>query len=175
VTWLDPRLALVVGIGLTAAIWDVKTRRIPNVVTLGAAAAGLVYAIVEGGGSGAAWSLAGWTVGLVAFLPLFALGGLGGGDVKLLAAFGTWLGPVGALWAALAAALVGGAGALAIGTVSGYIGQALRNVLGALHFWAAFGPRPVPGLTLDDAPGPRLAYAIPIAIGALVSFWLTEA
>jgi prepilin peptidase CpaA len=172
---LDPRLALVLGIGVTAAIWDVRTRRIPNVVTLGAAAAGVLYAAVADGGGGLLWSLAGWATGLVLFLPLFALGGLGGGDVKLLAAFGAWLGPVGALWAGFSAALVGGAAALVVAAASGYAAQAFRNVVGALHFWAAVGPSPVPGMTLRDAPGPRLAYAIPIAIGAVVSLWLTEA
>ena len=58
--------------------------------------------------------------------PLFALGGMGGGDVKLLAAIGTWLGPFGALQATLWASITGGVLAIVVGIA----GQRVVLVLG---------------------------------------------
>ena len=52
--------------------------------------------------------MAGWIVGLLVFLPLFALRAMGGGDVKLLAAFGAWLGPALVFWVAVYGAIAGG-------------------------------------------------------------------
>jgi prepilin peptidase CpaA len=109
---------------------------------------------------------------LVLFLPLFALGGMGAGDVKLLAAFGAWLGPMGALWTALWASLAGGVFALVVAAWRGYLADALRNVVVIVGVWRAAGPSQVPGLTLADAGGPRLAYAVPIGVGAVVALWL---
>ena len=76
-----------------AAGWDLATRRIPNVLTFGAALAGFFVHGYIAGWSGAESSLAGWAVGVLFFFPMFALGGMGAGDVKLLAAVGAWLGP----------------------------------------------------------------------------------
>ena len=43
--------------------------------------------------SGLGWSLVGTIVGLALLLPLYAIGGMGAGDVKLLAGVGAWVGP----------------------------------------------------------------------------------
>jgi prepilin peptidase CpaA len=159
----------VVTLALVSTAVDLRTRRVPNVLTLGAAALGVAVHATAGG---ATQSLFGWLTGLVLFLPLFALGGLGAGDVKLLAAFGAWLGPVGALWAGLWAALVGGLLALAVGASQGYLGQACRNLWTMLGVWRTMGPSAVPGVTLEDARGPRLAYAAAISAGAVLSLWI---
>ena len=65
---------------------------------------------------GAAWAFAaaGWATGLALFVPLYALGGMGAGDVKLLGAIGAWLGPMGAVWTGLYGAIAGGVLALAV-------------------------------------------------------------
>ena len=54
------------------------------------------------------WSLAGTGVGLLSLLPLYAIGGMGAGDVKLMAGVGAWLGPWLTLWSFVSTALVGG-------------------------------------------------------------------
>src|SRR3954471_18021179 len=76
-----------------ACISDLRTRRIPNVLTFSAAGGALLFHLVSGGWNAAGWSLAGYGAGLLLFFPLFALRGMGAGDVKLLAAVGAWLGP----------------------------------------------------------------------------------
>src|SRR5438552_6001968 len=105
---------IIAVIGLTACVWDVRTRRIPNALTLGAAAAGIVFQVMDAGWSGLAHGLAGWALGVALFFPFFALRGMGAGDVKLLGAFGAWLGPARILYVAMAAALIGAAIAIAI-------------------------------------------------------------
>src|SRR5690348_16655973 len=93
-----------------AACWfDVRTRRIPNALTFGGAALGVLMATIAHGGSGAISSLLGLIVGLALFLPFWLLRGLGAGDVKLMAALGAWLGMPVVLMVAFYTALAGGA------------------------------------------------------------------
>jgi prepilin peptidase CpaA len=164
-------IALVVAVA--ACVTDLGMRRIPNVLTLGSALGGAGYHLVIGGLSGLAGAAAGWGVGFLVFLPLFALRGMGGGDVKLMAALGAWLGPGPVVWVALFAALAGGPLAVVVAASRGYLGRAFRNVWGLLMFWRIAGLRPHPTLTLDAAPaGPRLPYALPIAAGLVLTLWL---
>jgi prepilin peptidase CpaA len=163
----------IVAVALAASAWDVRTRRIPNALVFGAAIAGVLWAVAEGPAAMLS-SVLGWLVGLAVFFPLFALGGLGAGDVKLLAAFGAWLGPAGAIAAALWAALIGGVMATGVAAARGYLRQALRNLGAAIGLWLVVGPSTVPGMTLRDNDGPRLAYALPIGLGALVALWRAQ-
>ena len=156
----------VIGTGVMATASDLSTRRIPNLLTFGTAVVALVFAFATQGISGVGWALAGWAVGCALFLPWFLLGGMGAGDVKLLAGLGAWLGPAGALWAALYAGLVGGPLALVVAASSGYVKQSFTNLWGLLMFWRVMGVRPLPELTLRTAQSPRLPYALPIAAGA---------
>ena len=160
------------GVAALATFSDLRTGRIPNALTFGAMAGGLLFSAIHAGGAGLATSLLGGVVGLALFFPLFALGGMGGGDVKLLAAVGTWLGPLGALQTALWASLAGGLLAVVVAISRGYLSAALRNLSALLGVWRAVGPSPIPELTLTESHGPRLAYALPIGIGALVALWL---
>jgi prepilin peptidase CpaA len=159
-------------IALTACILDLRTGRIPNWLTFGGSAAGIATAMFVHGAAGAGLHLLGWTVGLAIFLPVFVLDGLGAGDVKLMACLGAWLGPIGVLWTALYAAMAGGVMALLVSVAAGYARQALRNIWTLLLEWFYTGIHPVPALTLEEGRGPRLAYALPIAAGALVTIWL---
>ena len=49
-----------------------------------------------------------WIVGVALFFPFFALGGMGAGDVKLLAALAAWLGPIDAVYMAMFSSIAGG-------------------------------------------------------------------
>ena len=76
----------VLAISLVAFVPDLRNRRIPNVLTFSAALAGLIYQTAAAGWIGTQGAVAGWLVGSALFLPFFLLGGMGAGDVKLLAA-----------------------------------------------------------------------------------------
>jgi prepilin peptidase CpaA len=166
-----PQLAAIV-VALMGCVMDLKTRRIPNVLTFGAAAGAFGFFLSSDGLSGLGWSLAGWLVGLVMFLPFFALRGIGGGDVKLLAALGAWLGPGTTVWLALWSAIAGGPLAVIVALSSGYLKKAFVNVGSLLMFWRVAGLKPHPALNLQTPGAPRLPYALPIAVGLMVTLWL---
>jgi prepilin peptidase CpaA len=100
---LLPMLALLAW----AAVQDVRTRRIRNWLTLSLAGAGLLISFVPHGGISPPQALLGLLVGFAVPFVLFALGALGGGDVKLLAAIGAWVGPADVLKIFIVAAIVG--------------------------------------------------------------------
>jgi prepilin peptidase CpaA len=163
-------IALVVA--TVAVVWDLSTRRIPNLLTFGAALVALVAHAYLGGWTALAMALAGWAVGVAFFFPLFALGGMGGGDVKLLGALGAWLGPIAVIWVALFAGIAGGIMAVVVAGFSGYLRKALRNVWGLLLYWRVAGLQPLPQLTLTaPSQAPRLAYAVPVLTGLMVTLW----
>lgn len=166
-----PAFAMIV-LGVLASWFDLRTRRLPNPLTFGAAALAVAYSATTGGVHAAVLSVAGWLVGLALFLPFFALGGLGAGDVKLLGAYGAWAGPAAACWMALYAAMAGGVLAVVVALAAGYLPQAVRNVSYLVMFWRTVGVRPLPELTLADARGPRLPYAVAVTAGAFAWLWL---
>ena len=86
----DLLLPLLISLAIAGA--DLRTRRIPNYLTLGGAAAGMGYQLGYHGWPGLADSLAGLILGLALLLFPYWKGGMGGGDVKALAAMGAWLG-----------------------------------------------------------------------------------
>lgn len=171
---MDTTLPQLIGLALAlvACVWDVRTRRIPQALTLGGAAAGVVFHLVTGGLGGLGSGLAGFGVGLAVFLIPFALGGLGAGDVKLMAALGAWLGPGAALWLAVYTAISGAILALGYSLLTGYFVQAVSNLWLLLSHWRVNGVRPLTELTLEHGRGPRLAYAVPILAGTMVTLWL---
>lgn len=103
-----------VGAGCVALVTDLSSRTIPNWLPLTSVAAGLACGLWSGGGRGLAIAAAGTALGFLVFLALHWLGGLGGGDVKLMAGFGALLGPAGILGAALAACVAGAVLAAAV-------------------------------------------------------------
>ena len=164
--------AAAILVALIAAVWDLKTRRIPNVLTFGSAALAVLTHLFLSGPAAAGLSLAGWLVGVAFFLPFFVLGGMGAGDVKLMAALGAWVGPATAVWVALFSLIAGGVIGLAVALAFGYLTQAFANVVWMFQFWRSEGPKPVPNVTLATHEGPRLAYAIPVFAGLMVTLWL---
>ena len=90
---------------------------------------------------------------------------------KLLAALAAWLGPGDAIPLALFSSMAGGACALVVALAHGYLRRAVRNVWLMLMHWRVAGLGPVPGLTLQDGRAPRVAYAIPIAVGVMCTLW----
>lgn len=160
------------AVALSACVFDLRNRRIPNGLTLAAACLAIGFHLAIGGGTGALRSVAGFAVGFGLFLPLFVLGGMGAGDLKLIAAIGAWLGPAGAAWAVLYSAVAGGVMAVGVAVATGRLRTALTNVWVLLCFWRLAGIGPVDGMTLSTSRGPRLPYALPIAAGLCLTLWL---
>ena len=73
---------------------------------------------------------------------------------------------------ALAAGVIGGVLAVGLALSRNYMAQAFSNVWSLLLFWRSAGLRPHPTITLAADGGPRLAYAIPISLGAVVALWM---
>jgi prepilin peptidase CpaA len=92
---------------IVAAAEDLRSRRIPNWLTFSLVLGGIVQSIAFGVTSTPLASVLGLCVGFAIPFVLFALGALGGGDVKLLAGVGAWFGPQAALNVFIIAAIVG--------------------------------------------------------------------
>src|SRR5246500_2269708 len=102
-------------VGLAATIDDLKRRHISNWICAAALAGGFGWHIGQYGlWPGALYALAGGAAGFAVFLIFYLLGGMGGGDVKLMAGFGALLGAGRLLEAALWTAGIGGIIALAV-------------------------------------------------------------
>ena len=91
-----------------AATIDGWKLKVPNWITFPMIVAGWIYAYASFGWNGLAASLAGTALGLALLLPAYAIGGMGAGDVKLLAGVGAWIGVNDTLWAFGVSALIGG-------------------------------------------------------------------
>ena len=104
---MSPAEVVALALGGTAVIGDLRSRTIPNWLSLSGVAAGILCGVCNGGLRGAAMAVAGAGAGFAILLLFHLLGGLGGGDVKLMAAFGALLGPSDVLTAAVIAAVAG--------------------------------------------------------------------
>lgn len=155
---------------LAACVTDLRARRIPNVLVLALGASGLLFSLVEHPiVPGAARAAGGMATGLAIWLPFWLLRKIGAGDVKLFAAAGAWLGPGGAVTAALAAALCGGL--LTVGWLLREQGMA-RTARGLLLGAAAVrGGAPPPDLLVVPATR-RVPYGLALAAGAALVAWL---
>lgn len=152
----------IVGVVGVAAVLDVRTGRIPNLLTYGAALLGLALAAWTGGLAGAFSGIAGLVVGLVPGMALFAAGVLGGGDAKLIAAVGALVGYPLIIDAVLLIFIVGGAMALSIIVWKGRTAEFLRGVAQLLWFLPVRGaPRAIP---VGDL---KMPFAVAIAVGTV--------
>jgi prepilin peptidase CpaA len=76
---------------VVAAIIDGWMLKVPNWITFPMIASGWVYSGVTGGWPGLGWSLVGTFFGLALLYGIYMVGGMGAGDVKLLAGIGAWV------------------------------------------------------------------------------------
>ena len=93
---------------IVAAVIDGAILKVPNWLTFPFILCGWMHWTLQDGLSGFGWSLLGTFVGMMLLLVLRNVGGMGAGDVKLLAGVGAWLGTVVTLYAFAATAIVGG-------------------------------------------------------------------
>lgn len=153
-----------------AAVSDVRTRRIPNVLVAFVAASGLLFSVTAFGlVGGLKHSLGGLLLGLAIWLPFYMVRWLGAGDVKLFAAAGAWLGIERTLVGALLAALLGGVLAVAwMLRAYGVAGTSARVTLGMAS------PRQVVNRPVDSKSRDAIPYGVALALGALAAAWLPQ-
>lgn len=147
---MSAQVAVAVGVGIAAVADDLKRRQIANWIPVAALAGGVGWQVGQHGWWGLVSAAAGAAAGFAAFLIFYLLGGMGGGDIKLMAGFGALLGAARLVQAALWTAALGGIIAL-----------------GVLAF--RFAVRLIKG---SAAPGGRLQsipYAPAIALGVWIS------
>jgi prepilin peptidase CpaA len=166
-------VAWVVSIILVeAAVIDGLKLRVPNWLTFHLVVGGLIYGARSHGTPGFLWALTGMGVGLATLLPLYAIGGMGAGDVKLMAGVGAWMGPAITFWAFVTSAVVGGVMAMAMVAWSGQfirhwvqfqaIGHEILTVRNPAKLAETAAARK-PTMML-------LPYGIPLAVGSIAYF-----
>lgn len=149
-----------------ACYGEIRERRIPNWLTLGAIALGVGAAAIEGGGDGLVDSLIGLAVAGGLFLPFCLLGVVGGGDMKLMAAVGAIVGWPMVLRVVCNTCIAGGLIAVALMAWHGVLLTTLANV-----FRIMVGmPRRTKGLRNP----PMVPYALAVTAGTLIAVFIQE-
>ncbi len=164
----EPRSLTLLLLLLTAAICDLRTRRIPNWLTVGGTTAALLYSLVAPPHSGGLlWALGGLGIGLGLMLPLYLLRAMGAGDVKLMAMAGSFIGPQGAWQAVIFVFIVGGLLAVVYALWHRVMGKLLRNTEQTVQLFfmtVAAGMRPDARASTAQSIG-SLPYGVSIALG----------
>jgi prepilin peptidase CpaA len=136
-----------------ATFTDLRSRRIPNWLVAPFLALGLVVSTWLHGWHGLGQSAAGFGLGIVLYGILFWMGGMGAGDVKLAAAIGVWIGPTQLFYALVVTAMAGGIMVLGWALFNGYLKDMFKGA--------------------GDHLKRKMPYAPAIAVGTLVSFFVT--
>ena len=156
---------------LLAIASDVRARRIPNALVVTMLGLGLAFSVLQPSPSAAGGplrALGGVALGLAIWVPFWLLRMLGAGDVKLMAAAGAWLGPMGTVEASLLAALIGGALAVLVVAAQGSgmaVARSMAMWLGAMQHGQWMRPVPV------SRARHQLPYGVALALGAAVAWW----
>ncbi len=158
---------------IVAAYIDGKELRVPNWITFPMVLAGLAYNTWVGGFPGLGWALVGMMVGLLTLLPLYSVGGMGAGDVKLMAGVGAWLGWQTTLYAFGVSAVVGAVMAVVMVWRKGAVEKHYGQMLAILNEWLTVkDPRKLSATARERKPRMMLLpYGIPICIGSIAYFW----
>jgi prepilin peptidase CpaA len=169
---LYPVVAL--ACALTGSVFDLRNRRIPNLLTLPGILFGLLLHLALDGWNGLGHSALAGLIAFVVFVIFWLAGGMGAGDVKLITAIGCILGgSMHVVWLLIYTALAGGVMAVGLALWRGRLKDTIMN-LGALVLHHRFeGLRPHPQLNVGNAQTLRLPYALAIAAGSAVTVCMT--
>ena len=164
-----------VVLAVAAGYTDVRWGKVFNALTVPFALLGLILNTIGGGWEGLLLSLGGLAAGFGLWLFSSFLGRiLGGGDIKLLMAFGALQGPVFMLWTFVYGALIGGAIALVLALRRGMLLRTFRQLGTSLYMRAVVkAPMDISGspgeiTPVGDAAEVRLPYAIALGLGAML-------
>jgi prepilin peptidase CpaA len=152
---MNMQVWIAIAVGVAATVDDLARRHIANWIPAAALAGGLGWQVGRAGWHGLLTALGGAVLGFCVFLVFYLLGGMGAGDIKLMAGFGALLGAELLVEAALWAAGIGGL--LAVGAIAW---RAIAKKLGTLLGTAGVAPTPD-----ERERGASIPYAPAITLG----------
>jgi len=148
---MNPQFLIALAVGTAATVTDLRTREIPNWIPVAALLAGFAFHLWTLGWRGLGVGFLGALSGFAIFLIFYLLGGMGGGDIKLMTGFGAVLGAGSLLVAAFWTAIAGGV---------------FAAVVVALNHWK----KPSSG-NPGDSSRASIPYAPVISLGAWIALW----
>jgi prepilin peptidase CpaA len=152
---------------VVAAVYDVRNGRIPNWLTGSLAVFGIGVQSWEYGWDGFLFSFGGLGVGLACLMFFYIKGGMGAGDVKLLGAIGTILGPGQVVLAFAFASMLGGLYSLALLFNQGGLRYVWDRVFLLLSTLKVTHAMPVSGKPIPA--DPKLRYALVLGLGTIIA------
>jgi len=160
---------------VVAAVIDGLKLKVPNWITFPMIISGWVYSVTlspYAGWEGLLYTLVGTAVGLALLLPLYAIGGMGAGDVKLLAGVGAWMWGTVTCYAFAVSAIVGGVIAIGMVLWKRSWGKHQAQFFLILDEIASIkDPEKLAEIAAERKPSMfLLPYGIPIAIGTIAFF-----
>ena len=158
---------LAAALALTAGITDFRYRKIPNWLTYPAIPIAVLLHWIIAGGHSALLSLAGAAVGLGVLLPFVLLGGLGGGDWKLMGALGAFLEPRRLVPVLVLTLMINGIMALVLVLWKKRVGRTARNV-GRITVAMFKFRAPGSDLSIDNSEAEKVPFGIAAAIATLL-------
>lgn len=170
--YMTGSVVLVLALAVRA---DLLEHRVPNALNLAGLILGLGLACLADGSSGIAYSAGGALVGCAALLPLYMAGGTGAGDVKLMGATGTFLGPSGAMLAAALTLITGAVLAIVIVLWRLVEPRSPLETSPPARASVAWRAAARAAATISIARKERFPYAVAIAVGVVATLWLRGA
>ena len=156
---------LLLGLLGIAVASDLHRHRIPNFLVVLGLVLGLAGQTYAGGVGGFGDGALGMLIGFGVFLPLYALGGMAAGDVKLMAMVGSFMTPHFALWTAFFSLIAGGLCGLLLVLVRGQVQQTLGR------YWLMLRARAYLAPATDEVAGKPFPYSVAILLGTLASVY----
>lgn len=148
-----------------------QQHRIPNILSLGGIVLGIVLQGWASGFSGALAGIGGTAVGLGIFIPFYLSHGMGAGDVKLMGAVGSFLGPTNALLATGLSLGAGGVIALVILLSRGGLGSLFKRYWATIECLITTKTLVHQPPALGEVAAMKFPYAAAIGIGTVATLW----
>lgn len=173
-----PAIVVLVA-SIIAAVTDLWKFKVYNILTLPLIVTGLLYNAVNGGWAGLLNSVLGLVFGFAILLIFYSMGGMGAGDVKLMAGIGAWLGMPITFYIFIASALAGGVYAVALMVLTNGVQEMLINMHILGHRMKTFSRHLIPDSRIevevkrDDRRKRLIPFATMVAVGVIATFiWM---
>ena len=153
---------LLAVIGLVACIYDLRTRLLPDWLTIGGMVVGIILAGALGGWDGLLVGVGGMACGLAVFWLMWSLGMIGAGDVLLMGACGALLGWPLVVWGLIHSALMGAVVGLGYSVARGHFFRVFVNLWTVVA--STFNAKRK-RVSLAELPTDELPYGVAIALG----------